>query len=812
MLCDDSRHGPWPQLLRRVDRNRKDPRFSRRILRIIRKNFISRLLNASLETWPPARRRLEHARRNRLVTALRGRPDASHWTNSTACPLALYDAGGAQVGNRLYVIRGYRKLGAVNDKVFVFDMATERWSETSPAPVRLAHSHAGVCSDGSRFIYVVSGQLGSRCSPAITDSFSFDTTTGAWSALPPLPAPRYAGTLQLLGKRLHFVGGAHPDRYTPAADHWSLAVEDGKATEEVWRKEPDLPRPLMHLGSVNIGGALYTFGGQQGDFTAIPGDPRCTCNGKTKETFFPDVYRYRPDEMEWIRLSDLPIPVSHIDYAVLHANGTVHVFGGQTYKDPRDYRLRLTDAIQSYDVASDRWSLGGVFPYRIKIPICAAHHGFAFCVSGQRDKGSADDSPGQVVNDTWRIELSRLPPGHCEPGEETLLPSLRGREIVLISHNLTMTGAPLLLLELGCAMRDAGAVVRVFSIDDDAEYGNAAERHRLPVLAMETAEQWAAQADLVLANTAVAGPWIGHYLSLHPARASRLIWWIHEIAADAYARYLPGTERVQTAVFDSHSAMRAWEPHRMYPQAGHFVLHPGNRDGIHRAARSQRLPWPLSMESETVDREMARTRLGVTPEDFVLCCIGTVHARKGQKLLLDTAGKLLTRHRDLRVRVLLVGFQNEAQRRRMIRSLSRPSKKAVLGGRLLLLQNPDIRAFYMASDAFVMNSQGPGETFGRVTIEAMAFGLPILGTTAGGTVEIITDGETGLLHPVGDTGCDLLAANILRLVKDPALAKRLGMEARKRADEYFSARRFFRDVQNIIEDRLAEPNIRATFP
>ena len=747
---------------------------------------------------------MDRTRRGQLMTSLQGRPTASHWTIRAACPLALYDAGGAQVGKRLYLIRGYRELGVVNDKVFVFDMETECWTETSPPPARLAHSHAGICSDGTRFIYITSGQLGTQCSPAIVDSFSFDTALGIWSDIPPLPEPRYAGTMQLIGGRLHFVGGALADRYTPASDHWSLAVAEGRALEDNWRKEPGLPLPVMHLGSAVIDGAFYTFGGQQGDFTAIPGDPHYTCNGKTKELFFPDVYRYRPGEPNWIRLSDLPIPVSHIDFSIIHANGKVHVIGGQAYKDPNDFRLRLIDAIQSYDVAADRWSISGAYPYRVKLPVCAINDSVVFCTTGQRDKHSANDSPGSIVSDTWRIKLSQLSERGQASGNEGVFSALRGKEVVLISHNLTMTGAPLLMLELACALRDGGAIVRIFSAADDAKYGNAAERHHLPVLPFETSVLWASRAELVIANTCVIGPWISHYLALHPSRSSRLIWWIHENAVNSYACHLPGTENVQTVVFDSHSARSAWEQPGIGARDRRFVLHPGNRDDIRAAAGSPRLPWPIAPEEDTVTREMARQRLGVSDEDFLLCCIGTVHARKGQRLLLDTVGRLLARHPDLKVRVLVVGYQDTAQRRKALRSLSSSAKKAVLGGKLLLLQNPDIRAFYLASDAFVMNSQGAGETFGRVTIEAMAFGLPVLGTSAGGTTEIITDGETGLLHPVGDAGSETLAANIRRLVQDQALAKRLGAAGRRRAEEHFSAQRFLREMDGIIGKTLAD--------
>ncbi len=792
--------------MRRVYRDSLDRRLLPRILRVVRKNPLSRLLHASLKKCPPIRRWLDEAQGEQLKIGMSGRPAASHWTLRTACPLALYDAGGSQVGSRMYVLRGYRELGVVNDKVFVLDLITECWTETSPPPARLAHSHAGICSDGNRFIYVSSGQLGTQCSPAIADSFSFDTALGIWSDLPPLPDPRYAGTMQLIGGRLHFVGGALADRYTPASDHWSLAVAEGRAIEDNWRKEPDLPLAVMHLGSAVIEGTFHTFGGQQGDFTAIPGDPHYTCNGKTRESFFPDVYRYRPGEQTWSRLSDMPIPVSHIDFSVLHANGKVHVVGGQIYKDPVDFRLRLTDAVQSYDVAADRWSISGAYPYRVKTPICALTEEAVFCAGGQRDKHSANDSPGSIINDTWRIKLSQLSGRNPALDGEGVFPSLRGKEVVLISHNLTMTGAPLLMLELACALRDSGAVVRIFSIADDAEYGNAAERHSLPVLPIETSPEWAARAELVIANTCVAGPWIRHYLTLHPSRASRLIWWIHENAVDLYAEHLPGTGKVQTVVFDSHSARNTWGPLGIGAHNRRFVIHPGNHDHIRKAALSPRLPWPISPEEGEVTREMARQRLGVSTEDFLLCCIGTVQARKGQKLLLETVGRLLMRHADLRVRVLVVGYQNTRQWKKMLHSLSPSAKKAVLGGKLLLLQNPDIRAFYLASDAFVMNSQGAGETFGRVTIEAMAFGLPILGTSAGGTSEIVTHGKTGLLHPVGDAGLETLAANILRLVQDQTLAKRLGAAGRRHAEEHFSAQRFLCEMNGIIEATLSATN------
>ena len=69
----------------------------------------------------------------------------------------------------------------------------------------------------------------------------------------------------------------------------------------------------------------------------------------------------------------------------------------------------------------------------------------------------------------------------------------------------------------------------------------------------------------------------------------------------------------------------------------------------------------------------------------------------------------------------------------------------------------------------------------------MAFSLPILGTSAGGTKEIVLDGKTGLLHPVGEAGLEILGANILRLVNDRKYARHLGAAGQQRASKYFSS-------------------------
>lgn len=76
------------------------------------------------------------------------------------------------------------------------------------------------------------------------------------------------------------------------------------------------------------------------------------------------------------------------------------------------------------------------------------------------------------------------------------------------------------------------------------------------------------------------------------------------------------------------------------------------------------------------------------------------------------------------------------------------------------------------------------EGFGVVCVEAMAHGRPVVASAVGGLLDLVEDGETGLLVPPGDV--EALRAAIERLLGDPELRRRLGDAGRRRAAERFS--------------------------
>jgi glycosyltransferase involved in cell wall biosynthesis len=164
---------------------------------------------------------------------------------------------------------------------------------------------------------------------------------------------------------------------------------------------------------------------------------------------------------------------------------------------------------------------------------------------------------------------------------------------------------------------------------------------------------------------------------------------------------------------------------------------------------------------------------------------------------MRTVGRMMVKAPDLPLKVILVGFNNEAERLDFLGRHGDPAHKALDDRRAFAVVN-DLAPCYAGSDAFVMNSQGLGENFGRVTIEAMAFGLPVLGTDAGGTPEIVEHGVTGLLHPVGDAGQDRLAENILTLLRNPLKAQAMGEAGIGRVQESFASARFLSELGSLL--------------
>lgn len=194
-----------------------------------------------------------------------------------------------------------------------------------------------------------------------------------------------------------------------------------------------------------------------------------------------------------------------------------------------------------------------------------------------------------------------------------------------------------------------------------------------------------------------------------------------------------------------------------------------------------------------------RTELGIGRDEIVVSNVGRLVEWKGQDVFLQAMAPVVRSYPE--VRVLLVGgpASNDASQAFHTR-LKRLVAELGLSGRTIFTGfRRDVADLMAASDIIVHSSTTP-EPFGRVVVEAMAVGRPIVATAAGGPLDIIRDGETGLLVPLRDPVA--MADAIRALVTDPERARRIGERARADVRERFGLDRFTASIRRVYERTL----------
>ncbi len=161
--------------------------------------------------------------------------------------------------------------------------------------------------------------------------------------------------------------------------------------------------------------------------------------------------------------------------------------------------------------------------------------------------------------------------------------------------------------------------------------------------------------------------------------------------------------------------------------------------------------------------------------------IGNVAAlvpHKGQRHLVDAMPLVIREVPDARLVILGEGELRPALEQQ-VKHLHLERHVVLPGFR------PDVLALIKGVDVFVMSSETEG--LGTSLLDAMAAGKPCVGTSVGGIPEVIEDGETGVLVPPRDPPA--LAEALIRLLKDAALAQRMGRAGLERVAKQFSVER-----------------------
>ena len=219
-------------------------------------------------------------------------------------------------------------------------------------------------------------------------------------------------------------------------------------------------------------------------------------------------------------------------------------------------------------------------------------------------------------------------------------------------------------------------------------------------------------------------------------------------------------------------------------------------------------------QGQEADAQAAATlkRLGVDPDRPTIVFVGRITRQKGLPHLLRACEQLPA---DVQV-ILCAGAPDTPEIKAEVEGLVAHLRDKRTGVVWIeeMLPRPELIAVLAASDVFVCPSVY--EPLGIVNLEAMAVGLPVVGSATGGIPDVIVDGETGLLVPIEQvqdgTGTPIdparfeadLAERLTTLVTDTEAAKAMGQAARRRVEEHFAwqaiAQRTM-DVYNWVLDQ-----------
>lgn len=310
----------------------------------------------------------------------------------------------------------------------------------------------------------------------------------------------------------------------------------------------------------------------------------------------------------------------------------------------------------------------------------------------------------------------------------------------------------------------------------------------------------------------------GKYLTLGPVLAYLLkhrqdydlvyVWGLRilGIVASVAGRLLRKPVVLRAEQTGEISGAFAWQDRRQKPGAGELLVRTGlrGRDKLLRRAdrfvaisadiaaefaaagypedRMIRIPNGVDLQRfQPVSREEAyqvRERLGLPRKSFIFVYCGRLHRHKGLFTLLDAWRHLMAMEKS--GHLVLVGENSpnlgvETELRQLV------SQHLLRDAITFTGRQSDVLPWLQAADAFVLPSQREGLSISL--LEAMAVGLPAVGTRTSGTVELIRPGKNGELVDIGDAPA--MTRAMATLLRNPREAREMGQVSREIVEKEF---------------------------
>jgi O-antigen biosynthesis protein len=366
----------------------------------------------------------------------------------------------------------------------------------------------------------------------------------------------------------------------------------------------------------------------------------------------------------------------------------------------------------------------------------------------------------------FQVSPRKLIRGHCNP-----------IRTLICTHALDLTGAPYYLLDLVVSLHRSGVIDGVVSSPQDGPLRADFERAGITVHLHEMPDNYTSgsgdyeaaisrftnyvrtlDCGMVYAST------LRSWYAIESARRAALpsIWSVRESEPwQGYYDYLPGDieklalecfSQPYRVIFTADSSRDVWAA--LDSRHSFMVI----LDGL-----DQKL---LASKNQGLSRAKVRESLNVKPDELAVLLLGTVCARKGQHDLARALAKLPAHFRE-RLRCFIVGDRSgsySTELKRIVAELPPDLRDRVS----IVPETPDTARYYLAADLFVCTSRV--ESYPRVILEAMAYGLPIVTTPVLGIRQQVRPEFNALFYePDNPTE---LAERLETLIADDALRRR----------------------------------------
>lgn len=330
----------------------------------------------------------------------------------------------------------------------------------------------------------------------------------------------------------------------------------------------------------------------------------------------------------------------------------------------------------------------------------------------------------------------------------------------------------------------------------------------LPELADSNAALRTFGVDLAMVQD-VAGADVVHSHTWYANLAGHLAGMLHGIPHVVSAHSLEPMRPWKAEQLGGGYALSSWAEKQAYEGASAIIaVSRGMREDILRsypAVDPERVKvvhngidlddWARPSTSEFAELvSSVQARFGIDPARPTIVFVGRITRQKGLPHLLRAVAQL-----PGEVQVILCAGAPDTEQIKAEVDEAVARLQATRTGVVMIeemLPHRELQAVLASAQVFVCPSVY--EPLGIVNLEAMAMGLPVVGSATGGIPDVIVDGETGYLVPIEQltdgTGTPIhpelfaadLADRLTRLVMDPQLASRMGGAARRRVEEHFA--------------------------